>query len=165
MSNRFKYNKYSTNNKKKEYSLNMNEYPDLNTSVNASESYLNKNDNDTINFAGAILKEIPVVDNIETLKPGWISIQFKNNNFIYKYGPSLKKEPTTDLDNPNIIMNNIINKINDNRERYKNEYNAINGDHAYEELYEKYNIYEDYSDIEDNEQELDQGIQYDEDNL
>jgi len=162
MANRFKYNKYSTNNKKKEFSLNMNEYPDLNTSIKASENYTNSNDNESINFAGAILKEIPVADNIETLKPGWISIQFKNNQFIYKYGPSLKKE-TTDLDYPNIIMNNIINKINDNRERYKNEYNAINGDYAYEELYEKYNIYEDNSDIEDQDQELDQNIQYYED--
>lgn len=160
MSNRFKYNKYSTNNKKKEFSLNMNEYPDLNTSIKSSDNHTNSNDNESINFAGAILKEIPVIDDIETLKPGWISIQFKNNKFIYKYGPSLKKEQT--VDNPNIIMNNIINKINDNRERYKNEYNAINGDYAYEELYEKYNIYEDNSDIED--QELDQDVQYYEDN-
>ena len=162
MANRFKYNKYSIN-KKKEFSLNMNEYPDLISSIKSSDNHSNSIDidNESINFAGAILKEIPIIDNIETLKPGWISIQFKNNEFIYKYGTPFKKEQN-DLDNPNIIMNNIINKINDNRERYKNEYNSINGDYAYEELYEKYNIYEDNSDIED--QDLDQYVQYYEDN-
>ena len=37
-------------------------------------------------------------------------------------------------------MNNIIININMNRERYRNEYNAINGPYAYEDFYEKYSI-------------------------
>jgi hypothetical protein len=36
-------------------------------------------------------------------------------------------------------MNNIINKINDNREKHKKTYNSINGKYAFEDFYEKYN--------------------------
>lgn len=134
------YNRFKNSNKsKKHYSLNMNDYPQLFPTLKNNENELN-NELQSKNFADAILKPIDIIED-NSLKPGWISIKkMKNNKLHYEYGPPLNNKWITKHkkeDTPNEIMNNIISKINSNRERYRMEYNSINGAYAFEDFYEK----------------------------
>jgi hypothetical protein len=141
--NRFKNNSYNRSKPfiKPSFKMNINEYPELNNSnnnINNNSNINNSNNNNNNNFANAILKQIPNIENNETLKPGWISITNVNNKFIYNYGlNTIKKIEEQDSLDPNLIMDNIISKIVENRERYKKQYNEINGDNAFEDFYEK----------------------------
>lgn len=152
MHNRFKNR--NTNIKKKEYLMVPTDYPALsnNISNNIVES--------DANFANAILKPIDLTIDNNILPPGWISIKYENNKFIYKYGPKTNKQYMEEkrLENekdPNVIMNNICYNINRNRERYINEFNEINGPYAYEDLYVT-NVNSEYSDDEEEEEEMEE---------
>jgi hypothetical protein len=155
------YNRFKNNTniiKKKVYSFNINEYPDLN-SESKSDSYLsnipNSSNPNLTNFQDAILKPIEIKEDSNVLEPGCVYIKrLPNNKIIYEYGPQtdkckLEKYQEEMDNNVNNIMNNIITKINMNRERYRMEYNTINGINAYEDFYEKYYIkMDDDSDFE-----------------
>jgi hypothetical protein len=165
--NRFRNNNYKNTNiiKKKEFSLNINDYPELNLNS------ICKNDTNISNlknFQDAILKPIEVEEDINRLEPGCVYIKrMPNNKIVYEYGPlsdkcKLEKYQEDINNNINNIMNNIITKINMNRERYRNEYNAINGNNAYEDFYEKYYIRMDED--SDYENEDFENIQYEDEN-
>lgn len=163
--NRFKSNNYKNTNiiKKKEFTLNINDYPDINInsspiSKNNTYPLNNFNTNSIKNFQDAILKPIEIEEDINRLEPGCVYIKrLPNNKIVYEYGPQTDKckleKYKEEMDNNiNNIMNNIIIKININRERFRNEYNAINGQNAYEDFYEKYYIkMDDDSDYENDD--------------
>lgn len=152
--NRFKSNNYKNTNiiKKKEFSLNINDYPDLNSICKNNTNPLNISNtlSNIKNFQDAILKPVEINEGTNKLEPGCVYIKRQSNNKIfYEYGPLTEKyksekykEEMNNIMNNNInnIMNNIIIKINMNRERYRIEYNAVNGHNAYEDFYEKYYI-------------------------
>ena len=151
--NRFKSRYTTTNTKKKEYIMLPTDYPEL-TPSKLSQTYTTDSDS---NFANAILKPIETTTDENILAPGWISIKLENNQFIYRYGPKTYKQLMEDkrLENekiPNNIIKNISRKINNNRDRYINEYNEINGPYAFEEFYKSY-LYNELSDDEDEEEE------------
>jgi hypothetical protein len=160
--NQFKSRYSSSNTKKKEYIMLPTDYPELTPS---KLTYNNTTDSDS-NFANAILKPIDNTEDNNILAPGWISIKFENNQFIYKYGPKTYKQQLEDkrLENekiPNNIIKNISSKIHNNRERYINEYNEINGPYAYEEFYQSY-LFNEYSDEEVEEEEDDNEEEFNE---
>ena len=84
-------------------------------------------------------KTIPFQDHIE---PGWVKISKSktNNEIIWTYGPSteyqtqLKKQERLDND-INYCMNRGIEKMKQRWEKYKEEYDAMNGEGSYDEKY------------------------------
>jgi hypothetical protein len=151
------YNSFKNlrNKNKKEFSFNKNEYPELCSSNTNDHPF---SESSIQNFANAILKPIDVINEENVLKPGWIRItKNTNNKIMYEYGPSLIKDSKENPENPNDIMNNIISKLIANRERYRYEYNSINGPFAFEDFYEKYlpidEDDEEYNIINDDEEE------------
>lgn len=158
--NQFKPRYTSSNTKKKEYIMIPTDYPEL-TPSKLSNNIITDSDS---NFANAILKPIDNTEDSNILAPGWISIKFENQKIIYKYGPKTYKQQLEDkkLENekiPNNIIKNISCKINNNRQRYINEYNEINGPYAHEEFYQSYLFNEDSDeeveeDDDDNEEEF-----------
>jgi len=149
--NRFKNNYYYNKSKpiiKPSFKMNINEYPELNNNISKNNN--NNEFNNNNNFANAILKSLPIDDNNEILKPGYISIKNVNNKFIYNYGANtINNKIKLESFHPNILMDNIITEIVENRERYKKQFNEINGEYAFEDLYDKYSNFDSLDELED----------------
>jgi len=139
--NYFKSNKHI--NKKPEFFFNPNEYPEVNLIRTDQKQKEINNECLKSNFASAILKPIETKSDKDLLKPGWISITNVNNNLIYKYGTQINNDISNNNENDiNLIMYNISKKIKENREKYKRQYNEINGLYAFEDFYQNHSIYD-----------------------
>jgi hypothetical protein len=149
MYNIFKNNREGRNMKRnvtKLFSLTEKDFPDIVENISKEKTINIKREMEmekgSVNFANAIKKEI--VQENELLKPGWVSIHFNQLTKQIEYTPPLPQQ-TEIIEHPNIIMNNIINKLNENRQKYKNYFDDLHGMGAYQEYYNT----EDY--IENNE--------------
>jgi hypothetical protein len=80
----------------------------------------------------------------QTVPPGWVKISKQNNQIIYNYRPSityLKKIQKKEEDEPDYVMNTIIRSIKKNWDRYKREYDEINGEGEYAERFSLSPVY------------------------
>lgn len=120
--------------------------------------------NSNVNFIDAInTKNLEKKETV--IEPGWVQIRVnkKTGQIETKYGKRSKRKPIKnndiyDLDladdNINYQMFIIIDKLNENWTRYKQQYDEINGDGSYDDRF-YYEIYDDEldDDIESEEAE------------
>jgi hypothetical protein len=84
--------------------------------------------------------EIEIITNKNTVEPGFVEITVVNRKIITKCGPltpSDKKfnEEAERENNVDYCMNNVIGVLDKLWKKYKEDYNSINGEGAYDELY------------------------------
>ena len=160
-------NHYNNNNKsrttslpvivKPEFNMETNLFPELNNNNNNNNNNKDKNES-TIHdcdfeFKNTLLKKIDVPVNTEIkqtfVKKGWVEIKGNNGNgnIEYTYGSKNQyldyEEELRDLydSNINFFMSREIDKMKQRWDKYKNDYNEIYGEGAYEDLYYSSPVY------------------------
>jgi len=114
------------------------------------------------NFKDAVKNQIKpeIIDETKIIKPGWVKLSMsKTNNIILKeQGPLTKTQIALkrqeELDNDiNYCMNQEIEKMKYRWDKYKEKYDELNGEGAYDEKYKLSPIYDSEYDTEDEEYE------------
>lgn len=136
-----KYFSFSeTKSKEPKFSLDDTElFPEL-ASLN-----LNKEQNDevpSISFLNALNTVKEEKEDTDKIHPGWITMSFDKQRNIHiqcadeKTFNEIKREQMEkDLEDPNLIMNKVIDFISERHEKYIREYDSIHGEGAYDEVY------------------------------
>ena len=142
------------------FDLNKTNFPDINVNKNENNNDNNKLAQTNKSYVNIVNINKCIVQKTEVLKPGWVQIKMTNkgaNVYEKKYGDKTKRqilqEQKQELESDiNYTMNNAIQRIEDKRNKYIEEYNDLHGEGAYDELYVMKPIFQsdDESD-EDNE--------------
>jgi hypothetical protein len=150
------------------FDLNKMDFPDINVNKNNDTDKNKSQTNKT--YVNIVNINKPVTSNKEIIIPGWVQIKLaKKGANIYekKYGDKTKKqllqEQKNELQcNVNYAMNTAIKKIEDNRNKYADEYDELYGEGAYNELYGMKPFFpsDDESDDIDNEYDYEYESEY-----
>ena len=120
----------------------------------------NSSDNvsNATNFKDILNTKIePEIDpNRNLVTPGFVEITVVNNKFIMKHGPPTRSEIKMNArlereNNINFCMNNVIVALATQWTKYKEDYDNLNGDGSYDELYCLPPVYGPEYDIEEEE--------------
>ena len=122
-------------------------------------------DNSTTNYKDIISSNEQAIDNSQqnNIKPGCIEISKINGQICFKNGPLTPYQIKTHQINqyqeylsndPNFIMNNAINFMKNNWEKYRSDYDSVYGEDAYDNKFIYKNEYE-TDDDSDTSSELD----------
>jgi len=150
------------------FSLETESFPDLSCK---KENVSNKLETDKLstNFKDILrpkTKTEEISNTQNKIRPGWVEISNKQNKIIYNYGPKtcyeIKMKQQEELEKtPNYIMNKAITMMIENWERFKENYDDINGEGAYEQIYVLPPVYDsdeddcEYGDDNDDENSFD----------
>ena len=108
----------------------------------------------TLDYKNASLKEEEKPEDVEIFEPGWLYMKLENgsNNILKKYCPIIKpnKQVVSPQQQLNNLMNNVIQKMEERRLVFIQEYGEDNYERDYniESYYEMSEDYEYYSDSE-----------------
>ena len=136
-------------------------FPELiQNSNNSSENVSN-----ATNFKDILNTQIePEIDpNRNLVTPGFVEITVVNNKFIMKHGPPTRSEIKMNArlereNNINFCMNNVIVALATQWTKYKEDYDTLNGDGSYDELYFLPPVYGPEYDIDTEEETNDEQI-------
>jgi hypothetical protein len=129
---------------KNEYCIQQCDFPVLNNDSLNKEELNEKTLLDLSNSFAKIASLQKIEDNNiqnDILKPGWISLQMNKNTYEIEIKNGAKtREMILDerKQGLNYNMYNIINKIENNRLLFEKQYDGINGEGKYEEVYKYY---------------------------
>jgi hypothetical protein len=123
-----------------------------------------------INFKDIVNTKIQeeIIDETKIINHGWVRISKSktNNEIIWKYGPptefeiKLQKQEKVE-NNINYCMNKAIEIIQDRWNKYKEEYDELNGEGSYDEKYSLSPVYGSEYDTEyENEDAVDDEYNY-----
>jgi hypothetical protein len=126
--------------------------------------------NQYINFKDIVNTKIQeeIIDETKIINHGWVRISKSktNNEIIWKYGPptkfEIKLQKQEELENNiNYSMNKSIEIIQERWDKYKEEYDELNGEGSYDEKYSLSPVYGPEYDTEyENEDAVDDEYNY-----
>jgi hypothetical protein len=142
-------------------------FPELIHNSNNSQD----NIENSTNFKDILNTQIePEIDpNKNNVEPGFVEITVVDNKFIMKHGPptvsEIKMKANLERENNvNYCMNNIVIALGKQWTKYKEEYDNLNGDGSYDELYCLPPVYGQEYDIDIEEETSDEQSHYEYDN-
>ena len=142
-------------------------FPELIHNSNNSQD----NIENSTNFKDILNTQIePEIDpNKNNVEPGFVEITVVDNKFIMKHGPptvsEIKMKANLEHENNvNYCMNNIVIALGKQWTKYKEEYDNLNGDGSYDELYCLPPVYGQEYDIDIEEETSDEQSHYEYDN-
>ena len=132
----YKSSSYFTSNKTPTFEFNANSFPEI---TPLSEDKTSQDVNDSINFKAAI-STVNFENNSMEIEPGWLHIYINNETkqLEKKYGKNkygknkYEKRNSEDNYDINYQMSNIIDNLTYNWSRYREQYDDINGEGAYD---------------------------------
>ena len=124
-----------------------------------------QNVNENISFKAAINvsnNNVDITNNPENnIDPGWVQIQTINKQIVFKYGPNSTNDNNNDEYMQKCVehnMNNAIAIMSTNWDKYRTNYDELNGEGSYDDVYYLSQNYEDT--MSESDPDLDNDSEY-----
>lgn len=125
-----------------------NSFPELNSNKRI-DTPSNQTDSESVSNFKKVLTNNLDVDHLteDKLPHGWVSLQGNNRAII-------NEKTETMLEEPNTMMAKIVDKLNSNSQRYKSQFEEINGEGSYDERYYSSPVFDETDDESVEEDDL-----------
>lgn len=139
---------------------NIDSFPDLTNTLKTTNTINKKHTEKTTNFKDIlvnVVEDINVVNGSKQIAPGLVQITKINGAITYNFGILAQHTINHQEDDScNYNMNKAISDMNNNRKKYENEYDSINGENAFFERFTMKPIYGSSYDSDEDEVSTDE---------